>query len=64
MRRKALFLLLALGAAAGAAVYRLRASQPRVRVDVYFEDGSVETLADGPDAARLVSLARDVRTAS
>jgi hypothetical protein len=65
--RKTSIVLLALGAAAGAAFLRLQMlrSRNRVRVDVYFEDGSVESLLEGtPEAARLLSLARDVRSAA
>mgnify|MGYP007014292826 CR=1 FL=1 len=48
------------GLFAGAAFLRRRAA-PRERVDLYFEDGSMVSLADGsPDAARLIPLARDV----
>ena len=48
------------GLLAGAAFLRRR-SAPRERVDLYFEDGSMVSLADGsPDAARLIPLVRDV----
>ena len=61
MRRK----LLALSAVAGAwlvalALYRRASGARRERVDVYFEDGSMLSLAEGtPEAARLLPLARD-----
>jgi hypothetical protein len=66
MRRKALVVLLGLGAAAAAGFLRLQLlrSRNRVRVDVYFEDGSVVSYpAADEGAARLISLARDVQSA-
>ena len=60
MRRKLVALLALLGAwVAGAALLR-RASRPgRERVDLYFDDGSMQSLSDGaPEAARLLELAR------
>ena len=66
MRRK-LVALLALVAAwiAGAALLR-RASRPRRdRVDLYFDDGSMQSLSDGaPEAARLLPLAREALEAA
>jgi hypothetical protein len=61
MRRSSAAVLGAVaGLFAGAAFLRRRAA-PRERVDLYFEDGSMVSLADGsPDAARLIPLARDV----
>lgn len=61
MRRSSAAVLGALaGLFAGAALLRRRAA-PRERVDLYFEDGSMVSLAEGsPDAARLIPIARDV----
>jgi hypothetical protein len=57
-----LFGFLALAAvAAGAAVFvRRRTAGPRERVDLYYADGSMTSLAKGmPEAERLLGLARD-----
>jgi hypothetical protein len=61
MRRSAASLLgVALGMAAGAAFIRRRSAQQE-RIDLYYEDGSMISLANGsPDAARLLPLARDI----
>jgi hypothetical protein len=49
-------------AAAGAALLRARSSRTRERVDVYFEDGSMISLADGstilPLARRILETVR------
>jgi hypothetical protein len=60
--RKAVLLL----AAAGAAVAYLRRRRPSPeRVDLYFEDGSMFSLAgDSGQADRLVQLSRDVLAAA
>jgi hypothetical protein len=60
--RKAVLLL----AAAGAAVAYLRRHRPSPeRVDLYFEDGSMVSLAgDSGQADRLVQLSRDVLAAA
>ena len=60
-------LLLAGGAVAGAIAYRRRRSAGRrERVDLYFADGSMISLAgDADEAQRLLPLGRDIlRTAS
>jgi hypothetical protein len=60
MRRKLLPLLALLGAwAAGIALLRRTTGGRRERVDLYFEDGSMQSLSNGaPEAARLLPLAR------
>jgi hypothetical protein len=43
----------------GIALYRRTAAGRRDRVDLYFDDGSIQSLGDGtPEAARLLPLAR------
>jgi hypothetical protein len=54
-------LLLAAGSLVGAIAYRRRYSNRRARVDLYYDDGSMVSLAEGsPDGDRLLPLARDV----
>lgn len=65
MRR--LFALFALVGAwvAGIALLRRTSGARRERVDLYFEDGSMQSLAEGgPEAARLLPLARAALAAS
>ena len=50
--------LVAVGTLAGAIVYRRRFARREERVDVYFEDGSMVSLDDGPLAERLLEIAR------
>ena len=68
MARKRRFLstfLLALGTLAGAIAYRRRFARREERVDVYYEDGSMVSLAEGSaEAERLLPLARDVLDAA
>jgi hypothetical protein len=53
------------GALAGLAFVRRGASRRRERVDLYYADGSMVSLADGsPDTERLLSLGRDVLQAA
>jgi hypothetical protein len=53
--------VLAAGSFAGSVFYRRRAARRRERVDLYFEDGSLVSLAEGsPGAERLLPLAHDV----
>jgi hypothetical protein len=61
MRRSTATLLgVATGMLAGATFVRRRAT-PRERIDLYYEDGSMVSLANGsPDAARLLPLAREI----
>ena len=49
----------------GLALYRRAASGRRERVDLYFEDGSMQSVGDGaPEAARLLPLAREALRAA
>ena len=61
-RRKVLTgFLLATGSLAGTVFYRRRQARRRERVDVYFEDGSMVSLAQGaPEAATVLPLARHI----
>jgi hypothetical protein len=52
--------LLAAGSVAGGLLYRRRAARLRERVDLYFGDGSMVSLADSPDAEQLLRHARAV----
>ena len=58
--RKLVALIALLGAwVAGIALLRRTTGAQRDRVDLYFDDGSMQSLSDGaPDAARLLPLAR------
>jgi hypothetical protein len=54
-------MLLTLGSLAGSVLYRRRAARHRERIDLYAEDGSMASVANGaPEAARLLSLAREL----
>jgi hypothetical protein len=66
MRRRLLPLLALLGAwAAGIALLRRTAGGRRERVDLYFEDGSMQSLSNGAsEAARLLPLARAALSAA
>jgi hypothetical protein len=66
MRHKAVALAgFATGVLAGSVVHRRWSGAKHERVELYFEDGSFVTLADGsPDAARLLPLAQRVVTAA
>jgi hypothetical protein len=58
-------LLLALGSIAGTLLYRRRAARRRERVELYFGDGSMISLADGSDdAERLLRNAREILAAA
>jgi hypothetical protein len=51
----------AIGSAAGAVVLRRRSARRRDRVELYFEDGSLVTLAQGaPEAESLLFHAREL----
>jgi hypothetical protein len=53
--------LFAAGSLAGSLLYRRRAVRQRERVDLFAEDGSMVSIADGsPQAAELLSLAREL----
>ena len=57
--------LLTVGSLAGTVFYRRRAARRRERVDVYYEDGSMVSLAEGQlDAERLLPPAREVLAAA
>jgi hypothetical protein len=54
-------MLLTFGSLAGSVLYRRRAARQRERVDLYADDGSMVSVANGaPEAARLLSLAREL----
>jgi len=61
MRRKLVALAaLAAGWFLAVALFRRASTARRERVDIYFEDGSMLSVAEGtPEAARLLPLARD-----
>jgi hypothetical protein len=65
MRRSGSTLVgVAVGVLAGAAFVRRRGTL-RERVDLYYEDGSMLSLANGaPDAERLLPLAREILRAA
>jgi hypothetical protein len=55
--------LLAAGSLAGSVLVRRRAARRRERVDLYGEDGTMLSFADGtPEAARLLPIARTLFT--
>ena len=59
MKRKLLVLLAAAGAVlASLAFFRHGGGRRRERVDLYFADGSMVSLGEGPDAERLLALGR------
>jgi hypothetical protein len=66
VRHRLLALLALVGAwAAGVALLRRTAGARRERVDLYFEDGSMQSLAEGAgEASRLLPLARTALAAS
>jgi hypothetical protein len=60
-RRAVAGLALVAGSLAGAVALRRRSARRRDRVDVYFEDGSMVSLADGaPEASTVLPLARRI----
>jgi hypothetical protein len=55
----------ALGSAIGAVLLRRRAARSRDRLELYFEDGSLVTLAQGtPEAEPLLLHARELLSAT
>jgi hypothetical protein len=63
--RRTLALAVALGSAGGAALLRRRSSLRRDRVELYFDDGSLVTLAQGDAGAdRLLAHARELLLAA
>jgi hypothetical protein len=60
-RRVLTGLMLAAGSFAGSVLYRRRAARRLERVDLYAEDGSMASVADGsPDSERLLAIAREL----
>ena len=56
--------LLAAGSLAGSVLVRRRAARRRERVDLYADDGSVHSFAEGsPEAERLLPIAHDILAA-
>jgi hypothetical protein len=67
MARRKLVIPVVIGAGSflGTVLYRRRTVHNRTRLDVYFDDGSMVSLAAGsPDADRLMPHADDVLAAS
>ena len=63
--RKLWALILVAAGAAAAILLRRKRSQPKARVELYFEDGSLTTLEAGqPGSDRLLALAREALTAA
>ncbi len=55
--------MLAAGSVAGSVLYRRRAARRLERVDLYAEDGSMASIADGSvEAERLLTVARELVT--
>jgi hypothetical protein len=55
----------AVGSAVGAALLRRRSARSRDRIELYFEDGSLVTLAQGaPEAEPLLLHARELLAAA
>jgi hypothetical protein len=53
--------MLTAGSLAGSVLYRRRAARRLERVDLYAEDGSMASIADGsPDGERLLTIAREL----
>ena len=60
-RRVVTGFLLAAGSLAGSVLVRRRAARRRERVDLYADDGSMQSFADdSPEAARLLPIAREL----
>jgi hypothetical protein len=64
-RRLVLPVVIGAGSFLGTVLYRRRSVRSRTRLDVYFDDGSMVSLAAGsPDADRLLPHAQDVLDAA
>jgi hypothetical protein len=64
-RRIIIGALIGAGSFAGTIFYRRRSARSRTRVDLYFDDGSMLSLATGaPDADRLLPIARELLAAA
>ena len=60
-RKLATGMLLAAGSLAGSVLVRRRAARKRERVDLYGDDGSMHSFAEGtPEAERLLPIAHDL----
>jgi hypothetical protein len=60
-RKSVTAIMLAAGTFAGSVLYRRRSARRLERVELYAEDGSMMSVADGsPEAERLLGLARDL----
>jgi hypothetical protein len=60
-RRRLWFLVVGAGSFAGTLLYRRRTVRNRMRVDIYFDDGSMVSLAAGsPDADALLPTAQQI----
>ena len=58
-------MLLAAGSLAGSVLVRRRAARRRERVDLYAEDGSMQSYAEGtPEAERLLPIAHELLSAA
>ena len=65
MRKLVALAALVAGWAVGIALLRRTAGAHRERVDLYYEDGSMQSISDGaPEAARLLPLARSALSAA
>ncbi len=58
MKRKLVVLLAAVGAVLASLAFFRRGSARRQRIDLYYADGSMVSLGEGPDAERLLALGR------
>jgi hypothetical protein len=65
MRRATRWGVVAVGSAAGLALWRRSSSKGRERVELYFSDGSMVSFPeDSTEAARLIPLARQILTSA
>jgi hypothetical protein len=67
MRSRSLFtgILLGIGSALGAVLFRRQAARKRERVDLYFGDGTIISVTEGSrEADRLLQHARDALAAA
>jgi hypothetical protein len=66
MKRRFLAALgFATGIFAGSVIFRRSFAKPREHIDVYFDDGSMVSFADGsPEADKLLPVAGDVLAAA
>jgi hypothetical protein len=65
MRKVVALLALVAGWAVGIALLRRTAGARKERIDLYYEDGSMQSLSEGaPEAGRLLPLARNALIAA